>query len=741
MQRRILLLVCLLLWAVAPALAQDAPEIDDEPRTPELIETDDIFSDERITFGITSDAPFELDYRDNQYDIRIEAGDSTAQIYIAMPELLVGLEVTSDMTLEEARDTIIAILGEQGGYEFQAIGALTLDNERPNFFVEYTFFEGDNEGYFVLIDVDGQFVGIDSNVDVSNSDVSINKPWVDTIANSFAFTGEVSTGETTSETPSGELETYTLEGITFEYLGNAETEEIGGIYAIGYGDVTLNIFSPDTFAIALGLDETSEREAYRQSLVSLINDFALSGEGTFTVDDLQLYALLNGRILETLIYEIPDTGNPARAYLLPLDNGRFTVVDVFAKDADLLTGVEVTTVLESLTLAPPSASESDTSDDTDAGAMPTEGDFPIADVALTETITGDGVAFMVPEGTDVGREDQEDGSYFEMYIVMDESDSSARILLGGNDFARLITGTNDGDDMATTMEAFIGFFNQGAEEDQQLSMDDVVTGMIGDYNVMAFNYDVFTQGYFLIVEIESDFFVIFDTNEEELPEAQIALVNAIANTLVLSDEPLNVGDDVDAPADADEPASPADADEPADADDGADAPAGRSDDDAVGLVELGAPNIELVNNYAFESGMNVGYPNQWDILSKTDTVTILMHEDAVAFIQLYDLGALFGGTDLGFDFIKQTYGDGAATAWQDDDFDPATSFEDVSINGNPAAIYTFLGQQNGEESTVWLYLIDFGEGNYGMVQAYAIGDQPDTYKLDVQAVAVSMRPE
>jgi hypothetical protein len=142
------------------------------------------------------------------------------------------------------------------------------------------------------------------------------------------------------------------------------------------------------------------------------------------------------------------------------------------------------------------------------------------------------------------------------------------------------------------------------------------------------------------------------------------------------------------------------------------------------------------NISTFPSGLSFGFPDNYEILSETDIVTIVWIPSTANFIQVYDLGSLFGDIDMGLDFYKQTYGDAAAQAWNFD-FN-VNNFQEVDVNGAVYHVLAFTGTQDGQATSGQVILIPLAGGGYTYIQSYAVGAPPANFDADTMAIAASV---
>lgn len=145
---------------------------------------------------------------------------------------------------------------------------------------------------------------------------------------------------------------------------------------------------------------------------------------------------------------------------------------------------------------------------------------------------------------------------------------------------------------------------------------------------------------------------------------------------------------------------------------------------------------DMANSYAFANGVSFGYPEGYTIMTESDVVTVVIAESQRAFIQAYETRFLFGETDLGVDFVKQTAGTTAASTWGFD-YDP-TAYQEMEVNGRQMSVMEFEGVQNGEPVVGAVAVVTYDGGGYGYVLSYALPPVPGTFIEDTLAVASTL---
>ncbi|HEX2906951.1 MAG TPA: hypothetical protein VHO69_08835 [Phototrophicaceae bacterium] len=321
-------------------------------------------------------------------------------------------------------------------------------------------------------------------------------------------------------------------------------------------------------------------------------------------------------------------------------------------------------------------------------------------IELPQTYEGDGVIFQYPEdlemlgvgeGLSFGTEDL-------VFTVLTPT------------MAELIEFDNTVE-LAEGMDAMLELYNANLGEDAEpLTADEVETVELDDERealVLPYTNETTNAGLLALVQSSDEIILgldayFSDLEVEEFSEEDTALYVAILTTLDTSD----VEESMDV--------------EIADA----------GDEEDTGEA------VELPNTYEFPTGITFGYTDNWKIMSEDPLLVVLSpaNDLEASFIQIFDLGAMFGGTDLGMEMMLQTYGSGAASTWGDTDFS-VDKFEMTEINGYEAGIYTFEGTQNDSPATVYLVILNVGEGSYVSVQAYSVGTVPDYFLDDVIATS------
>lgn len=147
-------------------------------------------------------------------------------------------------------------------------------------------------------------------------------------------------------------------------------------------------------------------------------------------------------------------------------------------------------------------------------------------------------------------------------------------------------------------------------------------------------------------------------------------------------------------------------------------------------------SVPLTNSYSFPTGITFSYPGDYVIQSESDIVTIVQLPNTPSFVQVYDLSALFGDTNMGLEFYQSTYGGGAASTWNFP-FTPA-DFQDVTVNGVALSVLDFVGTQNDQATTGAVVLVPLANGTYTYVQSYAVGSEPPNFRDITLAVAASI---
>jgi len=148
--------------------------------------------------------------------------------------------------------------------------------------------------------------------------------------------------------------------------------------------------------------------------------------------------------------------------------------------------------------------------------------------------------------------------------------------------------------------------------------------------------------------------------------------------------------------------------------------------------------VALPNTFEFPKHI-FAYPESWTIPEGTASeFFVMLQSDEVlaAFIQVNELNALYGGTNMGFEFLLQTYGDSAAQTWGFD-FE-VDNFEIVEIGGRDLHVLAFEGEQNDKPVTGYVVIVPYSnEGGYGQITAYAVSDAPAAFEDEVLAIAAS----
>jgi len=244
------------------------------------------------------------------------------------------------------------------------------------------------------------------------------------------------------------------------------------------------------------------------------------------------------------------------------------------------------------------------------------------------------------------------------------------------------------DDLDTTLAKLLETIN--ASDGVNHTMDEVIYKSIDGVDVAALRYDLPVDGreaYFAVMRLQ-DTWVAVD-GQFNIGEIDEALVDATLLSMRLANSASSNGD--------------------------AGTNAGAS----------------LANEFVFESGLTVAYPDDWELISDSDLL-IVLQDDNFSFVQVFDLGTLFT-TDFGHEFILQTYGDVAADSFGDDDF-TIDSWQFLTINGVDAYLYQFTGDSSGTPTDVIAYVLDFDDGNYVYIQSYVVGTTPDTFASDVETI-------
>lgn len=146
----------------------------------------------------------------------------------------------------------------------------------------------------------------------------------------------------------------------------------------------------------------------------------------------------------------------------------------------------------------------------------------------------------------------------------------------------------------------------------------------------------------------------------------------------------------------------------------------------------------LTGEFTFSSGVSFGYPDTWvlDEAAVSDFMVMLMAQEVpAAFLQVYDLPALYGDMPLELSFVQQTYGSNAASTWGFD-FD-LENFETVEVAGRELFVLAFEGEQNDALVVGYLVVVPYSDGGFGQITTYAVGEAPETYEQDVIAIAAS----
>ena len=132
---------------------------------------------------------------------------------------------------------------------------------------------------------------------------------------------------------------------------------------------------------------------------------------------------------------------------------------------------------------------------------------------------------------------------------------------------------------------------------------------------------------------------------------------------------------------------------------------------------------ELPETFTFTSGVSFGYPATWalDEATVSDFMVMLTAQDVLAaFIQVYDLPALYGEMVLELDFVQQTYGSSAASTWGFE-FD-AESFQSVEVNERELSVLAFEGVQNDATVTGYVVIVPYSDGGFGYLGTAVIGE-------------------
>jgi hypothetical protein len=157
---------------------------------------------------------------------------------------------------------------------------------------------------------------------------------------------------------------------------------------------------------------------------------------------------------------------------------------------------------------------------------------------------------------------------------------------------------------------------------------------------------------------------------------------------------------------------------------------------ADGGVKADTPSTDMANSYSFPTGLTFGYSDSYEIQTDSDVVTVIWTPNAPNFIQVYDMGSLFGGMDMGRDFFKDTYGSSAASTWNFP-YDK-NNFEEVQIDGKQYSVLDFEGESASGPTVGRVVIVPLDEGGFTYVQSYSTTTPPDTFLDDTLAVATSI---
>ena len=139
--------------------------------------------------------------------------------------------------------------------------------------------------------------------------------------------------------------------------------------------------------------------------------------------------------------------------------------------------------------------------------------------------------------------------------------------------------------------------------------------------------------------------------------------------------------------------------------------------------------VELTETFTFPSDVSFGYPDTWalDEATANDFFVVLTAQDVLAaFLQVYDLPALYGDMALDMAFIQQTYGDSAAGTWG---FDFSVEDFGQEIGMSRTQVHRKLKAITGKSTSQYIRSIKLSraremlrdpEGNISEV-AYAVG--------------------
>jgi hypothetical protein len=148
---------------------------------------------------------------------------------------------------------------------------------------------------------------------------------------------------------------------------------------------------------------------------------------------------------------------------------------------------------------------------------------------------------------------------------------------------------------------------------------------------------------------------------------------------------------------------------------------------------------KLTNEFVFPSEVTFAYPDTWalDEAAASDFMVMLTSQEVLAaFVQVYDLPALYGDVPLELEFVQETYGSNAAESWNFE-FD-IEDFETVEAAGRELSVLAFEGEQNDRPAEGYIVFIPYSTGGFGQITAFAVGGAPAAFEQDVIAIAASL---